>query len=190
MELDDLKTKWSQLDERLEKIDNKVDQLAADIVGGKFISARQRLFCINRLGILLLICMPLWIERISSSVPETSLGISLNVVGAFFIFAMLARQIILLVLLRRINPEKQSVRELCAAVLRFRRCFFAGVIIGLGLGVPFLILIGIQTSEMSSPYTFYGFVAGLVIGLPLGIRIFMRVLREIRLLRTALQDTK
>lgn len=190
MELDDLKTKWSQLDERLEKMDNKIDKLAADVVGGKFISARQQLLRINRIGIFLLMSLPLWMGPLSSWAPGTSLGISLNILGAFFIFTMLIRQIILLVLLRRINPDRQSVREVCAAVLRFRRCFFAGVIIGIGLGVPFLILIGIQASEMSSPYTFYGFITGLIIGLPLGIRIFIRVLREIRTLRTALQDTE
>lgn len=190
MELDDLKTKWRELDERLGRTDVKIDKLAAEVAGGKFISARQQLIRINRIGIFLLMCMPLWMGHISSCTSATSLGISLNVLGAFFIFAMLIRQIILLVLLRRINPERQSVREVCAAVLRFRRCFFAGVVIGIGLGVPFLVLIGIRANEMSGPYTFYGFVTGLIIGLPLGIRIFIRVLREIRTLRTALQDTE
>ena len=104
---------------------------------------------------------------------------------AMLIFAFIP----LLVLLARIEPGNRTVRETCAAVLRFRTCFLWGVGAGIALGVPLLILLGFYMGSLTSPYVFYGFVAGLIVGLPLGVRIFLRMMGDINALRAALRET-
>lgn len=71
------------------------------------------------------------------------------------------------------------MRETCAAVLRFRTCFLWGVGAGIVLGVPLLISLGFYVGSLTSPYVFYGFVAGLIVGLPLSVRIFLRMMGDI-----------
>lgn len=58
------------------------------------------------------------------------------------------------------------------------------------LGVPLLILLGFYVGSLTSPYVFYGFVAGLIVGLPLGVRIFLRMMGDINALRAALRETE
>ena len=96
----------------------------------------------------------------------------------------------LLVLLARIEPGAGTVRETCAAVLRFRTCFLWGVGAGIVLGVPLLISLGFYVGSLTSPYVFYGFVAGLIVGLPLSVRIFLRMMGDINALRAALRDVE
>ena len=187
MELDELKTKWHELDGRLSCADTKIDRLTAEVSAGKIISAKQRRTI--RLGIFLLAVLPLCFANISRT-GEADPGTAVKATLALFIFAMLARQIALLVLLARIEPGAGTVRETCAAVLRFRTCFLWGVGAGIVLGVPLLISLGFYVGSLTSPYVFYGFVAGLIVGLPLSVRIFLRMMGDINALRAALRDVE
>ena len=189
MELDELKTKWHELDGRLSCADTKIDRLTAEVSAGKIISAKQRLARTIRLGIFLLAVLPLCFANISRT-GEADLGTAVKATLALFIFAMLARQIALLVLLARIEPGAGTVRETCAAVLRFRTCFLWGVGAGIVLGVPLLISLGFYVGSLTSPYVFYGFVAGQIVGLPLSVRIFLRMMGDINALRAALRDVE
>ena len=189
MELDELKTKWHELDGRLSCADTKIDRLTAEVSAGKIISAKQRLARTIRLGIFLLAVLPLCFANISRT-GEADPGTAVQATLALFIFAMLARQIALLVLLARIEPGAGTVRETCAAVLRFRTCFLWGVGAGIVLGVPLLISLGFYVGSLTSPYVFYGFVAGLIVGLPLSVRIFLRMMGDINALRAALRETE
>ena len=181
MELDELKTKWHELDGRLSCADTKIDRLTAEVSAGKITSAKQRLARTIRLGIFLLAVLPLCFANIFRT-GEADPGTAVKATLVLFIFAMLARQIALLVLLARIEPGAGTVRETCAAVLRFRTCFL--------WGVPLLILLGFYVGSLTSPYVFYGFVAGLIVGLPLGVRIFLRMMGDINALRAALRETE
>ena len=133
--------------------------------------------------------LPLCFANISRT-GEADPGTAVKATLALFIFAMLARQIALLVLLARIEPGAGTVRETCAAVLRFRTCFLWGVGAGIVLGVPLLISLGFYVGSLTSPYVFYGFVAGLIVGLPLSVRIFLRMMGDINALRAALRETE
>ena len=179
MELDELKTKWHELDGRLSCADTKIDRLTAEVSAGKIISAKQRLARTIRLGIFLLAVLPLCFANISRT-GEADPGTAVKATLALFIFAMLAR----------IEPGAGTVRETCAAVLRFRTCFLWGVGAGIVLGVPLLISLGFYVGSLTSPYVFYGFVAGLIVGLPLSVRIFLRMMGDINALRAALRDVE
>lgn len=187
MELDDLKKKWRELDERLISTDERIDRLTAEVTTGRFTSARQRLMRTLQLGVCMLLCMPLIfanVLRYETIRPEMAIVVLL----IFFIVVMLVRQVVLIALLRRIDPARQSVFEACTAVLRFRTCFMAGAVVGIVVAVPFVVMVGIYLSRFDTPYVLYGFVAGLVVGVPLGVRIFLRMLRDINALRAALTD--
>ena len=179
MELDELKTKWHELDGRLSCADTKIDRLTAEVSAGKITSAKQRLARTIRLGIFLLAVLPLCFANISRT-GEADPGTAVKATLALFIFAMLAR----------IEPGAGTVRETCAAVLRFRTCFLWGVGAGIVLGVPLLISLGFYVGSLTSPYVFYGFVAGLIVGLPLSVRIFLRMMGDINALRAALRDVE
>ena len=174
MELDELKTKWHELDGRLSCADTKIDRLTAEVSAGKITSAKQRLARTIRLGIFLLAVLPLCFANIFRT-GEADPGTAVKATLVLFIFAMLARQIALLVLLARIEPGAGTVRETCAGIV---------------LGVPLLILLGFYVGSLTSPYVFYGFVAGLIVGLPLGVRIFLRMMGDINALRAALRETE
>ena len=155
MELDELKTKWHELDGRLSCADTKIDRLTAEVSAGKITSAKQRLARTIRLGIFLLAVLPLCFANIFRT-GEADPGTAVKATLVLFIFAMLARQIALLVLLARIEPGAGTVRETCAAVLRFRTCFLWGVGAGIVLGVPLLILrIRGRTDRRTAPRRAY-----------------------------------
>ena len=190
MELDDLKNKWRELGDRLDCADVKIDRLTAEVAAGKFIPAKQRLARMLRMQLLLLAFLPLPFSNILRYADNAGSDIAVQVLLGLFILAMLGRQVFLIVRLAGIDPVKQSVREACAAVVRFRSCFLVGVVIGIALGVPFLVAFGIYASKFTTPYVLYGFWAGLAVGVPLGVRIFLRMRSEINALRAALQDTE
>ena len=110
MELDELKTKWHELDGRLSCADTKIDRLTAEVSAGKITSAKQRLARTIRLGIFLLAVLPLCFANISRT-GEADPGTAVKATLALFIFAMLARQIALLVLLARIEPGARNLRR-------------------------------------------------------------------------------
>jgi uncharacterized membrane protein (Fun14 family) len=101
---------------------------------------------------------------------------------------MVVQQLVLLYMLSRIEPARLSFRESCVAVLRFRTWFLIGVAVGVITAAPALGMLGFYMSRMTEPYLFYGFIVGLVIGLPIGVVVFLRHMREINTLRSALQD--
>ena len=190
MELDDLKNKWRELDGRLDCADVKIDRLTAEVAAGKFIPAKQRLARMLRMQLLLLAFLPLPFSNILRYADNAGSDIAVQVLLGLFILAMLGRQVFLIVRLAGIDPVKQSVRDACAAVVRFRSCFLVGVGIGIVLGVPFIVAFGIYASKFTTPYVLYGFWVGLAVGVPLGVRVFLRMRNEINALRAALQDTE
>ena len=140
MELDELKTKWHELDGRLSCADTKIDRLTAEVSAGKITSAKQRLARTIRLGIFLLAVLPLCFANISRT-GEADPGTAVKATLALFI-------------------------------------------------LPLLISLGFYVGSLTSPYVFYGFVAGLIVGLPLSVRIFLRMMGDINALRAALRDVE
>ena len=187
MEFDDLKAKWRELDGRLADTDRKTDLLAAEVAAGKITPAKERVARETKRGIFLLIILPALCAGIFRH-GETKPGVAVIVFFALFIGVMLVRQVVLLRMLAQIDPGVQSVRETCAAVLRFRTAFLAGVGVGVVLAVPLLVLLGVFMGSQGSPYMLYGFLAGLIVGIPIGVRIFLRMIGDINRMRTALRD--
>lgn len=186
MELDDLKTSWRALDERLARTDARIDRLAACVAAGKVTSSLEWLRRRTRLFLLLVSLLPLGfvhLIRLSGKEPDTATSVCMGI----FVCAMLFRQVFLLVLLERIHPERQSVSALCRAVLHFRRCFLWGVVAGVVLAMPlFVSLFSLLTDLPESDYMLWSFLTGLTLGVAIGLRVFFRMLREVNALHDAL----
>ncbi len=186
MELDNLKDTWRELDERLDRLDRRIDTLTASVVSRRIVTSRERLQRINRLLLVPLSAMPLAFANLFRYVePPAALAVSLGI----FLLAMFVRQILLLVLIERIRPERQTVRELGRAVLRLRRCFLWGVVVGIALAIPPLGLLAWRLSQLAeAEFVLWGFATGLVCGIALGVQLFLRIYSEIETLRDALRD--
>ncbi len=188
MELDELKTKWRELDERLDRTEAKMRSMAAEITAGRLTSAKQRLTRTFRITAVLPLLLPgcfMWIFRLLGADP----GIAVHVLLGLFFVAILVRQIILLRMLSKIDPGTMSVRDACAAVLRLRKVFLGGVIAGAVLAVPLLIALGIFFSTFVQSSLLYGFASGLIAGALVGVKVFLRISGEINAMRDALRDT-
>lgn len=186
MELDDLKTSWRDLDERLARTDARIDRLAASVTARKATSSLEWLRRRTTLFLLLVGLLPMGYAQMFRQLDEGPTTAA-SVCMGLFVCAMLFRQVFLLVLLSRIRPERQSVRELCRAVLHWRRCFLWGVVAGVVLAVPlFVSLYALFADLPQSDYLLWSFFAGLALGSAIGLRVFFRMLREIDDLRDAL----
>lgn len=185
MELDELKIPWLELNERLDVADRRLERMAARIAAEKINSSLDRLRRMNRMLLVVLASLPFSYLNLCRS-SDTGPGTFLSVWLALFLCAMSVCQIRMLVLLNRIRPDSQSVRETCEAVLRLRRCFLAGTVAGIVLAVPLLVALGLFVVRMTMPYALYGFGVGLVAGLLAGLRVFLRAQREIGALQAAL----
>lgn len=186
MELDDLKTSWRDLDERLARTDARIDRLAASVTARKASSSLDWLRRRTTLFLLLVGLLPMGYAQLFRQLDESPTTAA-SVCMGFFVCAMLFRQVFLLVLLGRIRPERQSVRELCRAVLHWRRCFLWGVVAGAVLAVPlFVSLYALFADLPQGDYLLWSFFAGLTLGIGIGLRVFFRMLREIDDLRDAL----
>lgn len=188
MEFDDLKSSWRDLDARFSRADARIDRLAASIAAGKVASSLEWLRRRTFLFLLLLASLPFGFASLFRRFPESP-STALYVALGLFVCAMLARQLVLLVLLGRIRPERQSVRDLCCAVLRLRRCFLWGVAAGLVLAVPLVVSFGCWLAPMADARPLlWGFAGGLIAGCAIGLRVFLRMLREIDSLQTAVEE--
>lgn len=186
MELDDLKTSWRALDERFARTDARIDRLAACVAAGKVTSSLEWLRRRTRLFLFLLASVPFSFVALFRRMPDLH-STGLSVALGLFVCTMLFRQVFLLVLLERIRPERQSVSALCRAVLHFRRCFLWGVVAGVALALPLFALLGCRLAAMpDAEPLLWGFLTGLVLGAVVGLRVFLRMLREIGVLRDAL----
>lgn len=187
MELEELKTAWRALDMRVGELDERMAGMAAAVARERFASAAARLR--RRLRLMMAVCclLPsnLWmLLRRGAERPDDWLMLSLGI----FVAVVLVRQLLLLDRLRRIDPLRQTVREACAAAVRFRRCFLGGVAVGVCLAVPVLIGLGLCMMRQGDAYMFYGFVAGLAIGLPVGVCVYRSMRRDVDALQEALDD--
>ncbi len=194
MELNDLQNQWQALDARLSRVETKLNVMTTNVVSGNFTSSKAWLQRRFRMDLVAVACGLLLFALLLHRLPQPGWSAADRIVATvlFALFGLLivfgfVKALILRRSLEYIDTRQMSVRDLCAAVLRFRRLFLAFAMVGLTLGVPIAVLFGYYIGRMTTPYMFYGFLTGVVIGLPLGVRRCMRTIREINALRAAVQ---
>lgn len=200
MELEELKNEWRLLDGHLEGMERRMGRLTAEVATGTFRSSRDRLRLRFRLINVVAVLLPFNFWGVfcrhagaaglrpdaGGSALRPDAGLLLAGVTLFSLF-VLVRHLLLLDRLRRIDPARQTLREACEAVVRFRRFWLLGV----ALGAPFAALLVVWLGVLlwgEEPGVWYGFAAGLLVGLPLGLCLFLRIRREIDALQRALES--
>lgn len=184
MELEDLKSQWRELDRRMAGADAKIERLTAHLTAGKCTTSLQRLKRMHRLALAILALLPFCYIRMGGA----SFGLATHALLIVFIGAMAIMQVVLLTLLGKIDVATQSTAEVCAAVIRYRKGYLAGVMAGVTLAAALFVFLGIAVKNQASPYVLYGLGAGLIVGLPLGTRIFLRAMEQIAALQASLRD--
>ena len=79
-----------------------------------------------------------------------------------------------MLLLRKIDCLKMTVREACLAESRFRMSFKVGIAVSVLCAVPLLASMIWDMSQMGNRYMLIGVWTGLVVGLLIGIRVFLK----------------
>ena len=161
MELEELKQNWNIMEERLGRLEMEQRQQQNSKVVSKVKQVQDRV--LRRFTVLVL-CLPLmsWF-LVRNQVYDFS--VLTWILLFLFVVVILARQLTWMLLLRKIDCLKMTVREVCLAESRFRMSFKVG---------DRYILIGAWT--------------GLVIGLLIGIRLFLKAWSGIKELKEAITD--
>lgn len=188
MELDELKNRWQELDERLNAMDGKVRSMTADAAAGRIFSSRKRLERIIRMPLFVICFLPL---VVSGLIRETNWHPGGAFIACFVLFlvAVAVNHVVLLAILRGLDAEKMTVREAYACSLRLRKHFIGGVMVKMLLAAPVLVLFGIALSNTGT-YAIWGFWSGLALGSVLGVRVFLKASGEVGAIQRALEELK
>ena len=184
MELEELKQNWNIMEEKLGRLEMEQRQQLNSKVVSKVKQVQDRV--LRRFTVLVL-CLPLmsWF-LVRNQVYDFS--VLTWILLFLFVVVILARQLTWMLLLRKIDCLKMSVREVCLAESRFRMSFKVGIAVSVLCGVPLLASMIWDMSQMGDRYILIGAWTGLVIGLLIGIRLFLKAWSGIKELKEAITD--
>ena len=184
MELEDLKKNCSEMEERLGRLEMENRQLQHKTVNSKVEQMKKRLLLRQTFFVLFL---PWFFYQVVRNSGFDFSTLTWSLLGVFIV-AILLRQLIWLLLLRKVNCMEQTVREVCLAESRFRISFKIGIAACMVCAIPLLISLIWDIAGMGDRYLLYGAWAGLVVGLLLGIRLFLKAWRGVKELREAIRE--
>ena len=170
MELEELKQNWNIMEERLGRLEMEQRQQLNNKVVSKVKQVQDRV--LRRFTVLIL-CLPLmaWL-LVRNQVYDFS--VLTWVLLFLFVVVILARQLTWMLLLRKIDCLKMTVREVCLAESRFRMSFKVGIAVSVLCAVPLLVSMIWDMSQMGDRYILIGAWTGLVVGGLIGIRLFLK----------------
>ena len=134
MELEELKQNWNIMEERLGRLEMEQRQQLNSKVVSKVKQVQDRV--LRRFTVLVL-CLPLmsWL-LVRNQVYDFSM--STWILLFLFVAVIIARQFTWMLLLRKIDCLKMTVREVCLAESRFRMSFKVGIAVSVLCAVPLL----------------------------------------------------
>lgn len=187
MELEELKTKWKQLDEHVKAQDEKIRELTDSIIEGK---AKSPLTALKRHCIVAAIFVPFLLPFFFWTYDFIGLNcpgwhkILLHILTWLFVGFTFVRELYFIYDLKRINISRETATSALRNTIRFRKHFYYGLIIDAILGIVFL---SVLWCSIDSRFIFSGIVGGIVGGL-IGMKMFRYYVRTIDTLETALRE--
>ncbi|MBD8984455.1 MAG: hypothetical protein EGR83_20820 [Bacteroides cellulosilyticus] len=185
MELEELKQNWNIMEERLGRLEMEQHQQLNKTVNSKVKQVRERV--LRRSSIIVILCLPIlfWI-----SVHQHGFNYSILTWILLFLFiaVIMARQLTWMLLLRKIDCLKMTVREVCLTESRFRMSFKVGIVVSVLCAIPLLISMIWDMSQFGNRSMIIGLCTGLVVGVLIGIRLFLKAWSGIKELREAITD--
>ncbi|WP_303208774.1 hypothetical protein [Bacteroides oleiciplenus] len=184
MELEELKQNWNIMEERLGRLEMEQRQQQNNKVVSKVKQVQDRVL---RRFTIVVICLPLlcWLLVHNRAYDFSVLT---WILLFLFVAVILARQFAWMVLLRRIDCLKMTVREVCLAEGRFRMSFKVGIAVSVLCAVPLLASMIWDMSRMGDRYLLIGAWTGLAVGLIIGLRLFFKAWSGVKELREAIAD--
>ena len=184
MELEELKQNWNIMEERLGRLEMDQRQQLNNKVVSKVKKVQDRVL---RRFTIVVICLPFFCWYI---VHNQMCDFSMLTWTLLFLFVavILARQLTWMLLLRKIDCLKMTVREVCLAESRFRMSFKVGIAVSVLCAVPLLASLIWDMSQMGDHYLLIGVWTGLVVGMLIGIRLFLKAWSGIKELKEVITD--
>ncbi len=184
MELEELKQNWNIMEERLGRLEMDQRQQLNNKVVSKVKQVQDRV--LRRFTVLVL-CLP-FMSWLLVRNQAYDFSVLTWVLLFLFVVVILARQLTWMLLLRKIDCLKMTVREACLAESRFRMSFKVGIAVSVLCAVPLLASMIWDMSQMGNRYMLIGVWTGLVVGLLIGIRVFLKAWSGIKELKEAITD--
>ena len=184
MELEELKQNWNIMEERLGRLEMDQRQQLNNKVVSKVKKVQDRVL---RRFTIVVICLPFFCWYIVHN-QMCDFSLSTWVLLFLFVAVIIARQFTWMLLLRKIDCLKMTVREVCLAESRFRMSFKVGIAVSVLCAVPLLASMIWDMSPMGDRYILIGAWTGLVVGTLIGIRLFLKAWSGIKELKEAITD--
>lgn len=181
MELEDLKKNWNDLNDRLDRTDERLRALTCKAVRERADDLRRRTERRLWLPLVAAGMLPLLFYNLNR-MTDWTLGTPFAVSLALFVIVSVADSIALLVRLHDIDPVRSTVSEICRRTRALRRHLLWGFAVQFTLMLVLILLLITDLEQSNLPdveYMMYGFWFGLAVGLPIGIRRFMKIYGDV-----------
>ena len=176
MEIDEIKSIWSDMNTRLEKNESLNKKILNEIMDNRYQSAKDKLM---RYEVIYLILSAVF-SFITPLYYYTGL-LSLAGCGMFsglFVLAALW-QVYKIVLLQKMKMDQFSTSELLQKALKFKIITRMRTIIGLLLMIPFFAIFLMLSPQLMNPAMLTGMGAGVVVGLIIGLADYFKNQKDI-----------
>ena len=187
MELDELKNRWKQLDNHVKSQDEKIRQLTDQVIAGK---VKSPLTTLRRHCIIAAVAVPFLLpfffwtySFVGLTCGETQKTL-LYALTCLFVSFIFFRELFFVIELKKINVSKTSAIESLKRTIRFRQQYKWGVVIGLFLGIAFLM---VDFASMNEQFMYGGIVGGVIGGI-VGAKMWRFYNRTINNLESALRE--
>ena len=185
MEIDEIKSIWSDMNARLEKNESLNKKILNEIMDNRHQTAKEKLMKYEVryliLSVVFSLITPLYYFSGIFSLVGCVLFAGLFVVAAFW-------QVYKIVLLREMKMDVVSTTELLQKSLKFKIITRLRTIIGLSLMIPFFVVFLMVSPQLIKPEIMVGMGVGLVVGLIIGLTDYFRNQKDIDKLISCYKD--
>jgi len=185
MEIDEIKSIWSDMNARLEKNESLNKKILNEIMDNRHQTAKEKLMKYEVryliLSTVFSLITPLYYFSGIFSLVGCALFAGLFVVAALW-------QVYKIVLLREMKMDVVSTTELLQKSLKFKIITRLRTIIGLSLVIPFFAVFLMVSPQLIKPEIMVGMGVGLVVGLIIGLTDYFRNQKDIDKLINCYKD--
>ena len=182
--LEDMKTMWIELNDRLSSLEEDNRKMARQIMSGKYKTAQERLISKYRLFIIIATIMIFYIIGFVGFNPLVDDKYRLVTVLYWIIFflAEIGIDSYLLFKVKEIDIYHSSVTEIAAIAARNWKIHKIAIFCGLPVAIGAIVLFALALD--ADEYMIYGMLAGAVIGILIGLRQLMKFFSNYKILQS------
>lgn len=176
MEIDEIKTIWKDMNNRLEKNETLNKKLLNEIMDNKHQTARDKLMKYEVLYLILSVVF-IFVTPLYYYTHLFTLAGCLMFSGLFVFVALW--QAYKIVLLQKMKMDLFSTTELLQKALKFKIITRMRTIVGLILMIPFFAIFFMVSPQLLKPEIMTGMGVGMVVGLIIGLTDYFRNQKDI-----------